>query len=77
MEHSIDLHGLTHDEALIKTEDAVLAASLTPGFTFEIITGKSPSLQEKITQMLDSHQFEHYIPNSNIGTIVVIEDVMF
>ena len=77
MEHSIDLHGLTHDEALIKTEDAVLAASLTPGFTFEIITGKSLLLQEKIGKMLDSHKFEHYIPNSNIGTIVVIEDVMF
>ena len=77
MRHSIDLHGLTHNEAVTKTEDAVLAASLQVGFTFEIITGNSPRLQHKVKQMLDEHDFRYFIPAHNLGTIVVTEDIMF
>jgi len=77
MRHSIDLHGLNHKEAVTKTEDAVLSASLQTGFTFEIITGNSPRLQNKVRKMLEEHDFHYFIPSHNLGTIIVTEDIMF
>ena len=77
MRHSIDLHGLHHDDALIKTEDAVINASLQTGFIFEIITGNSPRLQDKIMNMLDRHEFDYYIPSTNLGTLIVTENIVF
>lgn len=77
MRHSIDLHGLDHETALAKTEDAVIAASLQVGFTFEIITGNSNRLQKKVMKMLGSHGFDYYIPSTNLGMIVVTENVIF
>lgn len=77
MRHSIDLHGLPHEEAIIKTEDAVLSASLQVGYTFEIITGNSSLLQNKIINMLEKYNFDYYIPSYNLGTIIVSENVIF
>lgn len=76
MKHSIDLHGLPHEEAIVRTEDALIAASLTTGFEFEVITGNSTSLQEKIIKMLVSHHFDYYIPANNLGMIVVTYNLL-
>lgn len=77
MNHGIDLHGLDHKTALIKTEDALLAASLQVGFTFEIITGNSSILQDKITKLLEQYDFDYYIPSSNLGMIIVSEGIVY
>lgn len=71
MRHDIDLHGLPHELAVTKTESALISATLNTGFEFDIITGNSPILQEKIIKMLVSHHFDYYIPTNNLGMIVV------
>lgn len=77
MKHSIDLHGLPHTVAITKTEDAVLSASLQIGYTFEIITGNSSLLQDKIVNMLEKYDFDYYIPSHNLGTIIVSDNLIF
>jgi DNA-nicking Smr family endonuclease len=68
----IDLHGLSHFQALEKTENKLLLASQNPNFRFDIITGNSSSLQNKIIKnILDKYKFSYYIPSSNLGKIVV------
>jgi len=67
----IDLHGLTHDEALIKAEDFVLLQSQDRVFQCRIITGNSNRLSKKVIEMLESHDFNWYIPSWNVGEIVV------
>ena len=67
----IDLHGLTHDEALIKAEDFVLLLSQNMTFQCRIITGKSDRLSKKVVEMLELHEFNWYIPSWNVGEIVV------
>ena len=67
----IDLHGLTHDEALIKAEDFVLLLSQNMTFQCRIITGKSDRLSKKVVEMLETHEFNWYIPSWNVGEIVV------
>lgn len=38
----------------------------------EIITGKSPELQNKIiAEVLDIHKFSYYIPAHNTGVLIV------
>ena len=53
----IDLHGLTHDDALIKAEDFVLLLSQDRVFQCRIITGNSDRLSKKVIEMLESHDF--------------------
>ena len=67
----IDLHGLTHDEALIKAEDFVLLQSQDGIFQCRIITGNSYKMTTKIVKMLESHEFNWYIPTWNTGEIIV------
>ena len=67
----IDLHGLTHDEALIKAEDFVLLLSQDELFQCRIITGNSYKMTTKIVEMLESHEFNWYIPTWNTGEIIV------
>tara|TARA_B110000902_G_scaffold266958_1_gene357138 strand:- start:3565 stop:3795 length:231 start_codon:yes stop_codon:yes gene_type:complete len=76
MRHSIDLHGLPHERAIIKTEDALISASLSTGFEFEIITGNSTLLQEKIIKMVVGHHFDYYIPANNLGIVVVTYNLL-
>ena len=47
MKKIIDLHGLSHDKALIKVEDFLLANSFSNLLELELITGNSPLLQKK------------------------------
>ena len=67
----IDLHGMTHEEALIKAEDFVLLLSQDELFQCRIITGNSYRLSSKVTEMLESHDFNWYIPSWNTGEIIV------
>ena len=58
MIHYLDLHGMSHKEALVKVEDALIMASLENGMEFEIITGNSTILQKKIIdEVLGPPQF--------------------
>lgn len=78
MIHYLDLHGMSHKEALVKVEDALIMASLENGMEFEIITGNSTILQNKIIdEVLGPHNFSHYIPSNNMGMIVVTENLLY
>tara|TARA_R110000796_G_scaffold142154_7_gene258628 strand:- start:784 stop:1020 length:237 start_codon:yes stop_codon:yes gene_type:complete len=78
MIHYLDLHGMSHKEALVKVEDALIMASLENGMEFEIITGNSTILQNKIIdEVLGPHNFSHYIPSNNMGMIIVTENLLY
>jgi len=70
--NEIDLHGFTHDEAVLATEDWLLRESLDFGFQVRVITGNSHELQRRIIDdVLDKHKFNYYIPSYNTGEIIV------
>ena len=75
MNHIIDLHGLSHSQAVAKVENELVGISLSKYWEVEIITGKSKYMQHKIiTEVLDPLNFFHYIPHTNPGSIVVVQD---
>lgn len=68
----IDLHGLTHKKAILKVEHNLILNQLCKYGSIEIITGKSPELQNKIiAEVLDIHKFSYYIPTHNTGVLIV------
>jgi hypothetical protein len=68
----IDLHGLTHKKAILKVEHNLILNQLCKYGSIEIITGKSPELQNKIiAEVLDIHKFSYYIPAHNTGVLIV------
>lgn len=73
----IDLHGLTHDEAVLETENFLLLESANnayDSFECKIITGNSPKLQTRIIQeVLDKHNFTWTSPAYNTGCLIVSE----
>tara|TARA_R100001509_G_scaffold164900_2_gene144135 strand:- start:547 stop:780 length:234 start_codon:yes stop_codon:yes gene_type:complete len=72
MNHKIDLHGLSHKEAVKRTESVLIPASLDKVMVCEIITGKSKIMQDKIIkEVIEPFNFDYYIPSHNIGTIIV------
>ena len=72
MTKSIDLHGKSHEEALIIVEDYLLLNSFDNSFDLELITGNSPMLQGKIiNNILKKHEFSYYIPNHNRGVMYI------
>ena len=78
MIHKIDLHGLSHDQAVKKAESDLIAISLERYYQIEIITGKSPDMQQKIIdEVLGPQDFYYYIPHTNKGMIVVCDDDLF
>jgi hypothetical protein len=75
MNHKIDLHDMSHKEAISKTETLLIGASFDKAMVVEIITGKSKTLQDKIiTELLDLYKFDYYIPSYNIGIIIVTQN---
>jgi hypothetical protein len=75
MRHKIDLHGMSHKEAISKTETLLIGASFDKAMVVEIITGKSKNLQDKIiTELLDLYKFDYYIPSYNTGMIIVTQN---
>ncbi len=78
MIHKIDLHGLSHNQAVKKTESELISISLQRNYQVEIITGKSPAMQQKIiNEVLGPQDFFYYIPHTNKGVIMVCDDDLF
>ena len=66
MTKSIDLHGKSHEDAIIIVEEYLLMHSFDNSLDLELITGNSPVLQNKIiNNILKKHEFSYYIPNHN------------
>lgn len=78
MIHKIDLHGLSHDQAVKKVESELIAISLERNYQVEIITGNSPTMKQKIIdEVLGPQNFFYYIPHTNRGMIMVCDDDLF
>ena len=74
MKKIIDLHGLSHEESLIKVEEYLLLNSFDNNLDLELITGQSPRLQQKIIQqILNKHNFNYYIPKYNTGVMFITD----
>ena len=74
MKKVMDLHGLTHEESLVKVEEYLLLNSFENDLDLELITGKSPKLQNKIiNQILNRHSFNYYIPDYNTGVMFITD----
>ena len=75
MRKSIDLHGLSHEESLVKVEEYLLLNSFNNDLDLELITDKSPKLQKKIiNQILIKHDYNYYIPNYNTGVMFITDN---
>jgi len=75
MIHQIDLHGLSHNRAVAKVEAELISISLSSHWEVEIITGKSKAMQDKIIkEVLVPQNFFYYIPTTNPGMIITLED---
>jgi len=75
MQHKIDLHGLSHDQAISKAESFLIGASFDKNMHVEIITGKSGNMKENIIkEILDPYKFDYYIPPHNTGMIIVTQN---
>ena len=74
MKKVMDLHGLTHEESLVKVEEYLLLNSFDNDLDLKLITGKSPKLQNKIiNQILNKHSFNYYIPDYNTGVMFITD----
>ena len=72
MTKSIDLHGKSHEEAIIIVEEYLLLNSFDNSLDLELITGNSPVLQNKIIKnILKKYEFSYYIPNHNRGVMYI------
>lgn len=78
MSYKIDLHGLSHQDAIKLVEKELILNSLYKFDVVEIITGKSPKLQEiLIKEVINRYDFDCYIPPNNPGMLIVTENYMF
>ena len=72
MTKSIDLHGKSHEDAIIIVEEYLLLNSFDNSLDLELITGNSPVLQNKIiNNILKKYEFSYYIPNHNRGVMYI------
>ena len=69
--NELDLHGMTHDEAVLEAENWVLLQSDNPMFECKVIVGNSSQMTTRITNMLDEYGFRYYIPSWNVGEIII------
>lgn len=67
----LDLHGLTHSEAVLQSEDYILRLSVDELFECKLITGNSMKMQSKVIDMLKKHKFKWFVPSWNTGEIIV------
>lgn len=78
MNHKIDLHGFTHDQACKKVENELVKISTSNFWEVVIVTGKSKAMRDKIVkEVLVPMDFFHYIPHTNPGIIIVVQDELF
>ena len=74
MKKVIDLHGVSHEKALIMVEEYLLMNSFGNDLELELITGKSPKLQKKIIEnILTKYDFNYYIPHHNTGMMYITD----
>ena len=75
MNHKIDLHGVSHSQAVAKVEDELVKISLDNYWEVHIVTGKSKYMQHRIiSEVLEPMDFFYYKPPANEGLLVVIQD---
>lgn len=75
MKHKLDLHGVSHREAIQKAESFLIEASFDRTMVAEIITGKSKSMQDSIIkEVINPYKFNYYIPAYNEGMIIVTQE---
>lgn len=75
MKHVIDLHGLTHKEAVKKVEGELINISLSSYWEVELITGKSQAMKDIIIkEVLKPYNFFYQQSIANEGVIMVIQD---
>ncbi len=67
----LDLHGLTHEEAVLSAENFVMLESVDELFECKLITGNSMKMKSVIVEMLEKHDFKWWIPAWNTGEIIV------
>ena len=67
----LDLHGMTHSEAVLEAENFVLLESQDELFECKLITGNSMKMKSVIVEMLEGHDFKWWIPAWNTGEIIV------
>ena len=74
MKKVIDLHGVSHEKALVMVEEYLLMNSFGNDLELELITGKSPKLQHKIIEdILTKYSFNYYIPDHNTGLMYITD----
>ena len=74
MKKVIDLHGISHEKALVMVEEYLLMNSFGNDLELELITGKSPKLQKKIIEnILSKYDFNYYIPSHNTGMMYITD----
>ena len=70
----IDLHGLAHEEAVLKVENFLIRESSKGSFECKVITGDSPKLQIRIIrEVLDKYDFNWVTVAYNPGVLIVSE----
>ena len=75
MKHKLDLHGVSHSEAIRKAESFLIEASFDKTMVAEIITGKSKSMQDNIIErVIKPFKFNYHIPTYNEGMVIVTQE---
>ena len=70
--NKLDLHGMSHSDALLAVENFVMVKAVDEFFSCKIITGNSLGMQSKvINEFLKPNNFKWYIPSWNLGEIIV------
>ena len=72
--YEIDLHGLTHKQAITKVEEYLLLNSVKNIVEVKLITGNSSILQNKLIKLCDRYNFSYYIPAHNMGEMYVSDN---
>ena len=69
--NELDLHGFTHDEAVLETENWVLLQSDNHMFECRVIVSNTSQKTKKKTKKIQEHRFRYYIPSWNVGEIII------
>tara|TARA_B100000029_G_C17595518_1_gene963992 strand:- start:323 stop:544 length:222 start_codon:yes stop_codon:yes gene_type:complete len=68
----VDLHGMHHNEAVLKLEDICLRESVNFGWQVRAITGNSKKLQQTIIKdIINKWELKYHIPTHNLGEIII------
>ncbi len=67
----LDLHGVKHQDVEHTLENFFLWETKNQKQLIEVITGRSPQMQQIVTKWLDKYEFSYYIPAYNTGVVYV------